>query len=89
MNIQTTPKELAWRCRRGTRELDRMVLYFLDIHYSYASPGLQAAFTRLLDLPDPDLYTVLTATQVDTDPEVEKIKQLICQNLPVHSQHQS
>ena len=47
---------LRWRCRRGTRELDALVGWYLDTRYASASPRLQAAFAALLDQQDPDLW---------------------------------
>lgn len=46
---------LAWRCRRGMRELDVLMMRYLNRRYASASTDEQAAFHRLLDLPDPEL----------------------------------
>lgn len=47
---------MRWRCRRGTTELDRMLGWWLDTRYSAASATQRAAFDRLLDQQDPDLW---------------------------------
>lgn len=47
---------MRWRCRRGTTELDRMLGWWLDARYSGASAVQRAAFDRLLDQQDPDLW---------------------------------
>lgn len=47
---------LRWRCRRGTRELDQLVGWWLDERYLPSSPDQQAAFAALLEEQDPDLW---------------------------------
>lgn len=46
---------LAWRCRRGTRELDHLLQRYLRDRYPKAGGEEQAAFERLLELQDPEL----------------------------------
>jgi antitoxin CptB len=48
-------ERIAWRCRRGMRELDLMLLRWLEERYEGASPAQRAQFEALLDLPDPQL----------------------------------
>lgn len=48
-------KRLRWRCRRGARELDLVLLRYLEQHYAGASLEAQAAFHILLEQQDPDL----------------------------------
>lgn len=50
---------LRWRCRRGMRELDLMLLAWLERRYGEASPSEQQAFERLLDLEDDRLFSLL------------------------------
>lgn len=50
---------LRWRCRRGTRELDGLMLSWLDAHYPLADDADRAAFSALLDLQDPDLMALI------------------------------
>lgn len=51
---------LRWRCRRGMRELDVLLLDYLERHYPSASAAERAAFTELLELPDPELHGLVT-----------------------------
>ena len=48
-------ERLVWRCRRGMRELDLVLLRWLEQRYEDASPAQRAQFEALLDLPDPQL----------------------------------
>ena len=52
-------KRLCWRCRRGTRELDLLLSRYLENDYDRARPEERAAFEKLLELPDPELYRLL------------------------------
>lgn len=63
---------LRWRCRRGMRELDVLLTRYLDQHYGEASCDEQAAFRRLLDAPDPDLFS-LCMGRADTEDGFEQV----------------
>jgi antitoxin CptB len=52
---------LAWRCRRGTKELDLLLLGWLARSFESATVPERAAFAALLELPDPDLADCLLA----------------------------
>ncbi len=47
---------LRWRCRRGMKELDRLLTGYLDRDFLSASAAEQAGFRELLELQDPVLY---------------------------------
>ncbi|MCK9538470.1 succinate dehydrogenase assembly factor 2 [Dokdonella sp.] len=64
---------LRWRCRRGTRELDFMLGWWLDARHAAASERQQAAFDALLDQSDPDLWDWLTGHAVPQDPRFAAI----------------
>ncbi len=51
---------LRWKCRRGMLELDAWLAGFVDEVYPGLDAEQQAAFARLLDEEDPDLYDWLT-----------------------------
>ncbi len=46
---------LRWRCRRGLKELDVLILPFLEQSYSNLSASLQDDFVRLMAEEDVDL----------------------------------
>ncbi|MEE9320343.1 MAG: succinate dehydrogenase assembly factor 2 [Granulosicoccus sp.] len=56
---------LRWRCRRGMRELDEMMLAYLDHHYRDATGSEQDAFEQLLTWQDPDLYRLFCSKDKD------------------------
>jgi antitoxin CptB len=70
---------LRWRCRRGTRELDALVGWWLDARYVAAGASQQAAFAELLDAQDPDLWNWLVgrerAPRADWQAIVDEIRE--------------
>jgi antitoxin CptB len=52
---------LAWRCRRGMKELDLLLSGWLESQFERASEAQQGQFEALLELPDPQLARYLLA----------------------------
>jgi antitoxin CptB len=63
-----TLARLRWRCRRGMRELDAVLQTFLLPRGAQLSAEELAAFSELLELPDPDLHAYLVGRNVSQDP---------------------
>ena len=57
----TVPGRLRWRARRGTRELDRLIGWWLDARYMQAASVQRETFAALLEESDPDLWDWLIA----------------------------
>jgi antitoxin CptB len=55
------------------RELDVLLLRFLDGHYAVASPAEQAAFGHLLELPDPEILALLMGRGEAQDPSIHAV----------------
>jgi antitoxin CptB len=60
--------QLEWRCRRGMKELDFLLLRFLRNRFALSASDERAAFVEFLELPDPDLARYLIAGDVPEDP---------------------
>ena len=60
--------QLQWRCRRGMKELDFLLLRYLRERHPRAASDERAAFVEFLELPDPDIARYLLAGDVPTDP---------------------
>jgi antitoxin CptB len=67
---------IRWQCRRGLLELDLVLAKFLDHHLETLSPGGMAAFKRLLDYPDNDLWDFVTGKIAPPDAESARIIKL-------------
>ncbi|MGH8584971.1 MAG: succinate dehydrogenase assembly factor 2 [Gammaproteobacteria bacterium] len=72
-NREPTLAELRWRSRRGTRELDLMLLGFLSASFENPTPQDRRAYARLLDASDPDLMTWLMGQTTPDDPEIARL----------------
>jgi antitoxin CptB len=59
---------LRWRCRRGMKELDVLLVRWLDGPGRSAGAALSDDFTRLLELPDPELAGYLLRDETPVDP---------------------
>jgi len=58
---------LRWRCRRGMKELDLVLVRYLEQEYPAASPDDRAAFARILELQDPELFGYLVGRDSPSD----------------------
>ena len=65
---------LKWQCRRGMRELDELLVRYLDEFYADDSDADKAAFRDVLALSDPELNSYLLQRQT---PESESIARII------------
>jgi antitoxin CptB len=59
---------LEWRCRRGMKELDLLLVRYLRERYATASSEERVAFGDFLELPDPDIARYLIAGDAPDDP---------------------
>ena len=60
---------LRWRCRRGMRELDQLLGWYLDRRYATAPVSARAAFSALLEQPDPELWDWLSGRSTPEAPD--------------------
>jgi antitoxin CptB len=69
---------LRWQCRRGMRELDELLLRYLETRYPGAGSGEKTAFHRVLELPDPELNGYLLQRQVPvSEPLADVIQRIL------------
>jgi len=65
--------QLRWQCRRGMRELDQLLLRFLENEYPAAGEAQKSAFRELLALPDPELIGYLLGGQIPVDANIANV----------------
>ena len=66
--------KLRWQCRRGTKELDFLLLRYLDSGYLVADEQEQTLFVELLKFEDDELIGVLLG---ELEAETEEMKALV------------
>jgi len=70
--------QLKWSCRRGTAELDRLLLNYVEKHYLTATESEQQLFEHLLSYQDSDLLRFFLDNQLPEEKSlislVEKIR---------------
>lgn len=79
MNKIIQPR-LRWACRRGMLELDLLLGNFLEEAFSGLSEGDQAVFIRLLEENDQDLFMWLTGKDVNREPNLNRMIEMIRQH---------
>jgi antitoxin CptB len=73
----TFSARLRWRCRRGMRELDRLLTDFLAAGYPGLSESEKQRFADLLELPDPELHAYLLGRREPEDAELAGLLETI------------
>ena len=73
---------IRWQCRRGTRELDHLLLGWFDTHYARAGERQKSAFHALLELQDPELIEYLIQGAKPASPELADVVNAICRSDP-------
>ncbi|HEX6996469.1 MAG TPA: succinate dehydrogenase assembly factor 2 [Gammaproteobacteria bacterium] len=68
---------LRWRSRRGMRELDAMLLTFLERSFESLNDADKVLYDALLNLPDPELYDYLVRRNEPADPELARLVAVI------------
>ena len=68
-HADNSTSRLRWRCRRGTREMDLLLLRFLEQGYPRLNAREQSLFSSLLDEGDPDLYAWITGQTQPANPD--------------------
>ncbi len=72
---------LRWRCRRGMRELDVLLLRYLERELPLAEAATQEAFEALLSAQDPEIVDLLAGRIVTDDPRLnDVIQRLLAQS---------
>ncbi len=73
---------LRWRSRRGMRELDQLMLRYLDQCWGLASPAERADFQRLLASEDDRLWRWFMGREQPEDPALARLVRRIA-DLPL------
>ncbi|MBD9361173.1 FAD assembly factor SdhE [Methylomonas fluvii] len=74
--------KLRWRCRRGTLELDLMLIRYLENRYLSADTTEQQTFLQMLELEDTELMRYLMGEQLPSEQSMKSLV-LVIRALPV------
>lgn len=82
---------LRWGCRRGMKELEVVLEYYLEQGYPCADQTEQSAFARLLQVSDPELAAWLIYGRPCPHPHLAQIVSILrrCGPLNLISKAQS
>ena len=69
--------QLAWNCRRGMKELDLLLLRYLDLRWPQAPARERTVFASFLELPDPVIASYLLGGAESPDPELQELVQAL------------
>ncbi len=74
---------LRWLCRRGMKELDVVMTGYLEDYYLEADEQDQQAFKALLEMADPDIFSLLVGRNTVSDRAInnliDKLKSMVRQ----------
>ena len=71
---------IRWRCRRGMKELDDLLLGFFDARFEALDPADRERFAALLERPDPELWAYLSGRELPDDPALADVIRRIRQH---------
>lgn len=64
---------LRWRCRRGMKELDLLLVGWLDEYWGASASDERLRFERFLELPDPQIAGYLLRDESTVDDAFEPL----------------
>ena len=65
--------ELKWQCRRGMRELDELLLRYVERRFDRAREEEKQAFRTVLSLSDPELVGYLLKRERPESTEIASV----------------
>lgn len=77
MDVEFNLNKLAWRSRRGTKELDTILQGFLTNHFATLSYSQQCHFSLLLEQADPNIVDWLNGYAQPENAGLQEIIALI------------
>ena len=69
----TEESRLRWQCRRGMRELDELLLRYLETRYAAATAAEKSALEAVLALSDPPLNGYLLQRQTPLSEPIARV----------------
>ncbi|HMD59445.1 MAG TPA: succinate dehydrogenase assembly factor 2 [Steroidobacteraceae bacterium] len=73
MGTDLIQARLRWRCRRGMKELDQLLLNYLQGRFAQADAAERETFAACLELPDPQLASWLLGRSTPEEPQFQQL----------------
>ena len=77
----TETDRLRWLCRRGMKELDLLMVNYLEQRYPHAPADAQRAFQTILQMPDPELYDLVLGRSDSDDENIAGVIRILRDSL--------
>ncbi|QLB20855.1 hypothetical protein A6B43_04600 [Vespertiliibacter pulmonis] len=68
---------IEWQCRRGMRELDKLIMPFYQQHFDELNEAEQTTFVEMLNYTDPELFSWFMLQQPAPTAELQTLIMLI------------
>tara|TARA_Y100001970_G_C13869246_1_gene668171 strand:- start:383 stop:649 length:267 start_codon:yes stop_codon:yes gene_type:complete len=76
-DTQNDLSRIKWRCRRGTKELDYLLLSYFENHYLNANTKDQESFKKILSEQDPTIIEYFANPKGISDTSVYRVIRVI------------
>ncbi|MCH2651569.1 MAG: succinate dehydrogenase assembly factor 2 [Gammaproteobacteria bacterium] len=76
-DTQNDLSRIKWRCRRGTKELDYLLLSYFENHYLNANAEDQESFKKILSEQDPTIIEYFANPKGISDTSVYRVIRVI------------
>ncbi|QIW15053.1 hypothetical protein A4G20_01050 [Pasteurellaceae bacterium RH1A] len=74
---------IEWECRRGMRELDKMIMPFYQNHFDSLTEAQQTTFVAMLKYTDPELFRWFMNQDKAPEADIQAMVELIQSKLEV------
>jgi antitoxin CptB len=81
--VDQQQKALVWQCRRGIKEIEVLLIPFLEHYYVHEDEQTRQAFIALLAEADLDIFEWFMHRQIPENKQMEEIVDVILQRLAV------
>lgn len=83
LSVEQQQKALLWQCRRGIKEIEVLLIPFLENYYVHEDEQIRHAFIALLAEADLDIFEWLMHRQTPENEQMELIVNVILQRLAI------
>jgi antitoxin CptB len=86
LSIDEQKKALVWQCRRGIKEIEVILIPFLEEHFEKEDYSIRQAFIALLEEADLDIFEWFMHREKPESEQMELIINVILERLQTRSE---